>query len=189
MNEIRRISLSKIIELFGEENALKMIESYSCPINSEIEEFVKNRALDFTKRKTTITHFIIDDDFNLLAIFSLTHKAIEIDGEKLSSSMKKKLSKYVLPEPDSDRFKASGFLIAQLGKNFSTESISGTEIMAVTLSVIKDVQQEIGGRIVYLECEDKQNLIDFYSKNGFVKFNERKSEKDGILYHQMIKIL
>jgi len=37
---------------------------------------------------------------------------------------------------------------------------------------------DVGGKIVYLECEDKPKLKDFYTENGFVVFGERKLDRD-----------
>ena len=60
---------------------------------------------------------------------------------------------------------------------------------------VKFVQGEIGGRIVYLECEDKEKLIQFYSDNGFVAFGIRRLDKDevniidGSYLVQMLKYL
>ena len=40
------------------------------------------------------------------------------------------------------------------------------------------MQEIVGGKIVYLECEDKPRLIDFYSENGFVNFGKRMLDRD-----------
>ena len=40
------------------------------------------------------------------------------------------------------------------------------------------MQAIVGGKIVYLECEDKEPLLDFYSQNGFVNFGKRTLDKD-----------
>lgn len=40
------------------------------------------------------------------------------------------------------------------------------------------MQNIVGGKIVYLECEQKEALIDFYSRNGFVNFGLRTLDKD-----------
>jgi hypothetical protein len=48
---------------------------------------------------------------------------------------------------------------------------------------------------VYLECENKTKLIDFYRANGFVAFDERKLDPDemeileGKCLIQMLKYL
>lgn len=36
----------------------------------------------------------------------------------------------------------------------------------------------MGGRFIFLECEDKPMLKEFYERNGFVCFGKRNLEKD-----------
>lgn len=43
---------------------------------------------------------------------------------------------------------------------------------------LKSVQNVIGGRIAYLECEDEKKLIDFYERNGFKMFGRRELDGD-----------
>ena len=46
-----------------------------------------------------------------------------------------------------------------------------------------DIQRRIGGGIIYLDCEDKQQLKTFYiDKNHYKIFGERYSVSDGIRY-------
>ncbi len=40
------------------------------------------------------------------------------------------------------------------------------------------IHQIAGGKIVYLECEDKPRLVGFYSNNGFVTFGNRSLDRD-----------
>lgn len=92
----------------------------------------------------------------------------------------------------------SANLIGQLSKNFFdnyNELITGDELLKLACDKVKVIQGEIGGRIVYLECEDDPKLIDFYSSNGFVKFGKRKLDRDelglmqGEYLVQMLKYL
>lgn len=53
---------------------------------------------------------------------------------------------------------------------------------------IKDIQKIVGGKIVYLECENKEELLHFYKDNGFIIFNERHQE-DGKELIQLLKYL
>lgn len=58
--------------------------------------------------------------------------------------------------------------------------IKGDELLQLALDKIKQIQKEMGGRFVYLECEDKEFLVEFYQQNGFVKFGNRKKDRDEI---------
>ena len=40
------------------------------------------------------------------------------------------------------------------------------------------MQHIVGGKIVYLECEQKEALISFYERNCFVNFGLRKLDGD-----------
>lgn len=59
--------------------------------------------------------------------------------------------------------------------------------MDLAFEVLERVQHEIGGGVVFLECEDKPKLLDFYQneKSGFVPFNERYSVSDNTKYIQL----
>ena len=48
--------------------------------------------------------------------------------------------------------------------------------------ILTAVQHDIGGGLVYLKCEDKEKLKNFYSSepNQFFKFRERYSETDKV---------
>ena len=50
--------------------------------------------------------------------------------------------------------------------------------MQIACDEVAEVQLRIGGKIVYLECEDKPCLIEFYERNGFRKFSERQLDYD-----------
>ena len=43
---------------------------------------------------------------------------------------------------------------------------------------IKLIQNEIGGRFAYLECEDVDKLVSFYKRNNFKLFGKRNLDID-----------
>ena len=56
-------------------------------------------------------------------------------------------------------------MIAQFWKNFTDNrnlKFDGNSLMKSSMKVLLDVQHRIGGGVVYLECEDKPKLLDFY---------------------------
>ena len=62
-----------------------------------------------------------------------------------------------------------------LGNNYL---ISGKELLDLALDKINFVQNEIGGKFTYLECQDNSKLIKFYEDNGFTKFGKRQLDRD-----------
>lgn len=193
MREFQKINLLDLIAQAGEDKVRTILNTFDCKKNLEVENFVRSKAIDFAKKKVTITH-LLTDETDVLAMFALTHKAIDIKSGSLTHSFEKRLAKYVPPENDGLTYKASGFLLAQFGKNYGVnngKSITGNEIMNSVFEVVRNVQHEVGGRLLYLECENKKRLLDFYQNenNGFKCFDERFSKEENLVYEQLIKIL
>ena len=56
--------------------------------------------------------------------------------------------------------------------------------------ILKRIQHQIGGAVVYLDCEDKKKLITFYSDvAGYKPISERISERDKVKYLQFYKFI
>ena len=183
---------------FAEMRGIKAVESlecsYACPLNVEVESFFREKALDFTNRKTSITHLVFGESANdFLAYLTLAHKPLTISASVMSANQRKRMSRFAKYDPAIDAFTVSAFLIAQLGKNFANPNsryLSGRVLLEVAFNVLRDVQDQIGGQVVFLECEKgNSKLLNFYSRNGFVLFGERVSEDDGITYLQLFQFL
>ena len=58
--------------------------------------------------------------------------------------------------------------------------ISGDILLKLACDKIKEIQNLMGGRYVFLECEDNDKIRNFYESNGFVCFDKRNLEKDEI---------
>lgn len=188
------VNILGYIELIGEESVVDVLSGFSCPKNKEIENFVRNNAVEFAKRKMSITYLLLDEYSRVLAIFAITHKAVQIWGKNLSSTLQKKIQRYAQKNEKTDEYALSAFLIGQFGKNYQHKDApvpDGGKMMEAVLTILKHVQREIGGGVVYLECEEKPELLNFYQneKNRFRKFGERLSEKENVNYIQMLRIL
>ena len=99
-----------------------------------------------------------------------------------------------LTDETSNSYSVSAFLIAQFGKNFSDSIVqphdwNGTRLMEKALETLCLVQRTVGGGIVYLECEDKPKLLEFYENEqiGFHQFGTRFSGTDNITYIQLLR--
>lgn len=91
-------------------------------------------------------------------MFALTHKAIEISNEGLSSTARRKIQRYAQLDSNNNSYMVSAFLIAQFGKNDGVLALRGNELMELAFEVLENVQRQVGGGVVYLECEDKEPL-------------------------------
>lgn len=66
--------------------------------------------------------------------------------------------------------------MAQLGKNFEggyNNLITGNELLKIACDSVREIQRIVGGKYVYLECEDNPRLTDFNESNRFVSFGTR----------------
>lgn len=186
------VNIVDLISSVGEDEVRSALEAFQCTQNPEIEFFLKSNAVDFAKRKISITHLILDNNGQIVAYFTLTHKPANISAESLSKSSIKTLSRYAVLDKDSNSFNISAFLIAQFGKNSSykgNRSISGNKMMDFCFEILETVQKQVGGGIVFLECENKKPLLNFYQNenNNFRIYGERFSEAENTKYIQLLK--
>ena len=61
--------------------------------------------------------------------------------------------------------------------------------MNFCFDVLEYVQRQVGGGVVYLECEDKEKLLNFYQndQNLFRVYGKRYSDSEKANYLQLIK--
>ena len=186
------VNIIDLLDSVGEEEVRTALSDFKCEKNSEIENFLKNNAVDFARRKISVTHLILDDDGQIAAYFTLTHKPSNISSSSLSNSAIKTLSRYAILDKDSNSFNISAFLIAQFGKNSAYNgfrNISGNKLMDFCFEILESVQKQVGGGIAFLECENKKQLLNFYQNenNRFRIFGERFSETEGKNYIQLLR--
>lgn len=190
---LRYTNLNDLIENIPENEVSVYLRSFLCRENSEIEGFLHNNALDFAKRKMASTYLIVDDNENIVAYYTLAHKAVEIPADRMSLTTKKRLARFSQFDEEKRSFTVSAFLIAQFGRSssFSKDVISGDRLMDTALEVFHHVQYEVGGSLVYLECEDNSKLLSFYQNehNHYVLFGERISQKENITYKQLLRFI
>ncbi|MCD7889668.1 MAG: GNAT family acetyltransferase [Oscillospiraceae bacterium] len=189
-----------MVKMVGEDSIKEILSDFSCEYseglqNNEVEQFLQNNAIDFSRRKMSITYLVLDNKSRVAGYFTLTHKPIIIPAVALKSKTGiRKMQRYAKYDEVLDAYSVSAFLIAQFSKNYnipSDERISGTDLMKDALSVIEEIQTLVGGGVVFLESEDHSELLDFYTRepNAFSPFWERVSDDDGIKYIQLMRFL
>ncbi len=180
------MNLSNIIDQLGEDVTKTILSSFSCPLNKDIENFIKYKAIEFSKRTTAKTHLVFwqtDDEkySEFVGYYTITSKVITVDRNALSNSEAKKLKNQGVYDEAKQEYTVSAPLIAQLGKNFSNGNdtlISGSDLLYLAVNKIRKIQREIGGRFMYLECEDNEKLLSFYTRYNFKIFGKRTLDRD-----------
>ena len=184
MSDYISISLLDMICQKGEGYVKNIISSFSCPQNKDVEDFLHSKAIEFSRQGISKTHLVFtkkDDKPVLVGYYCLASKVIIVEKAALSRTLQKKINKFTIYDSYSKNYVTSASLIGQLGKNYTdknNELITGDFLLELAVKKISAIQDEIGGRLTYLECEDNDKLINFYKKNGFVVFGKRELEKD-----------
>jgi predicted GNAT family N-acyltransferase len=160
----------------------KAISFFYCERNKDIENFIKNgsRGYDSTaimleEKGITRTYFLIDEDTfqktnEILAYFSITLKQLEFTADVSNREIKK------IDGISRNRSSIIVYLIAQLAKNDKyRREIRGEEIINRAINIIEKSQKLVGGRIIMVECENEDSLINFYEEHGFKNLQVNKN--------------
>lgn len=180
------MNLGDMLEQLGEDATKSILSSFSCPLSKDIENFIKYKAIEFSKRTTAKTHLVFwqtedKKSTEFVGYYTITSKVITIDRSVLSNTEAKKLRDQGVFDSTKQEYTVSAPLIAQLGKNFTDGNdtlISGADLLQLAVNKIHKIQKEIGGRFMYLECEDNEKLLTFYKKSNFKVFGKRKLDRD-----------
>lgn len=178
------INLKDIYNSIGEQKTKEILKTFKCELNKDVEYFLKEKAIEFSKQGISRTFIVLSENKDknvIVGYFAIAIKSISIEKSRLSKTQRKKFSKYSNNNNESKFYQISMPLIGQLGKNFNNnynKLITGDILLKLACDKIKEIQDNIGGRYVFLECEDNESLKEFYESNGFVCFNKRNLEKD-----------
>ncbi len=106
-------------EKLGEENLRQLLSEFLCPLNPDVERFLKEQSIEFAKKHQAVTYLLLSlDDAILLGYFSITIKPLVVNGKPFSNTVKRKLARFS-DFNSGEQFNLAAYLIAQLGKNFS----------------------------------------------------------------------
>lgn len=190
------VPLKTLIEKTKEDRVLlnKILSSFSCDKDLDLEFFLKNKAVDFETISKSRTYLycdyqnLLDNKIVILGYFTLSLKVL-ILPDQLSIRDRKEL--------DGFRGKIHGiplreipcFLIGQLAKNtnIANNPISGKVLLDYANSIIKSATSLIGGRFILIECQDNPKVIEFYRLNGYSEFFKDFSNNKTMI--QMLKKL
>ena len=177
----------------GEPELVRTISEFSCPRNSDVANFLKKNAVEFTKKSQSVTYLVFSvESKELLGYFTLALKPLSVRGETVSKTTKRKLLRISELDEKSDTYTMSAYLIAQLGKNYTNganNKITGKELVELAWTVIEDAQYMLGGIVTFLEAENEEKLLSFYRDNRFSQFDTRQTTSDADESHELVQLL
>lgn len=181
----------------GEDELRQILSEFFCDKNPDVERFLKEQSLEFTKKNQSVTYLAFsNDDASLVGYFTITIKPITVNAEKFSNTMKRKIARVSELDEENGTYTLSAYLVAQLGKNYkdgANEKITGEQLLQAAVDTIKELQYMAGGMVIFLEADDNDKLMHFYEdENGFKRFDTKEvkagTENEHILV-QLLKIL
>ncbi len=177
----------------GEDELRQILSEFSCPMNPDVERFLKYSSIEFTKKNQSVTYLVFSvADGKLLGYFTLALKPLTVRGETVSNTVKRKLLRVSELDKKSDTYTMSAYLIAQLGKNYSENDgkmITGAELLGLAWNKIKATQYMFGGMVTFLEAENEEKLLSFYRDNRFSQFDTRQTASDTDEAHELVQLL
>ena len=193
-NNLHTVRLFDLLAMDGGEQFFESIASSFLSKNADVEEFFREKAVQATKLNTAATYLVIsyeDKKFDLLGYFTLATKMLTLKQSSLSKTECKAISMFCYFDEDSQSYKLPAVLIAQFSRNFNenSKSISGNDLMDIALDKIKDILHSTSGKAVFLECEQYEKIIEFYTKNNFQPLDNTVFSKDNKELTQLYMIL
>lgn len=177
----------------GEPELLRIISDFSCPKNPDVEHFLKNSSVDFTRKNQSVTYLVLDmDDGALVGYFTIALKPLTVRDETVSNTVKRKIKRISEFDGHTKSYTISAYLIAQIGKNYTNDAckrITGAELLELAWSVIEDMQYMGGGMVVFLEANDEEKLLTFYQDNKFRQFDTRLTASNPENRHELVQLL
>lgn len=166
--------LSELIEeLESNRKVKKLLETFKCSKNSDLESFLHNKAITFEKHLRSRTYIYIDNESKeVSAYFTIAVSTLHTDG--ISSEVIKMLDGY-----QSDTKSIPCFLIGQLGKSDNC-NCSGEFLLEDTIETIDQLHYAIGGRFILLDSVNVEEVIEFYKRSLFFPIEEVEEGQESI---------
>ncbi len=180
---------------YGVSKLQDIISDFLCYPNKDVEKFLHTNAIEFTKKKQSVTYCVLNDCREIVGYYALTIKPVTFKSSILSNNARKVIERISKYDSQLHEYSASAYLIAQLGKNFNLpleKRISGKKLLEQAIASIRQAQNLVGGTIVFLECENHPKLMSFYEQNLFRQFSSRITDSlnnEGLVLNQMFRLI
>ena len=157
------------------ESLRKELSLFVCSKNADVQSFLHNKAIDYEISHRARTYICLNDEVEIIGFFTIGIRDLEIKSAVPKNTRKR------LTYGMTDVKHIPAYLIGQLAKCDTCSDRIGKQLIETAIEYIKHSQDYVGGRVVYLDCEDA--LCKFYEKLGFNYLQDNKDLK------QMIQII
>ncbi|MCD7893146.1 MAG: hypothetical protein LUG60_05515 [Erysipelotrichaceae bacterium] len=152
----------------------KILDTFSSPLNPDVENFIHTKAYDFERIGLTRTYLVYAQIENgqkfLVGIYCLGQSNVEINS-KLSRNDKRMMFGTTYPLGKN----VKSLLIGQLSKNYTNgnnQYITGDILMFMIFLKIKDIYKLFPSVVTHIDCIDDIHLREYYENCGFTLFDQ-----------------
>jgi len=169
-NKFITYSLQEFLDNFSTNQVKKLLTTFKCGLNKDVEDFLYNKAITFEKKLRAKTYFLLEKETKTIAGYVTIAISVlyakEIEDEILLEIGDLKETKDI-----------PCFLIGQLAKsdNFKDKKL-GTYIIKLAFNKLKEAHKLVGGRFILLDALNNEKIIEFYEKSGFFKIEHKTKE-------------
>jgi len=164
--------LSELIEGMPSKRKVKeLLQTFPCSRNSDLQDFLHNKALTFEKHLRSRTYLYIDNETKeVSAYFTISIATLHTDD--ISSEVIKMLDGY-----QENTKSIPCFLIGQLGKSDHYENKKiGAFILEDSIEIIDNLHNAVGGRFILLDAININAVISFYEDSLFFPIETSNTE-------------
>ena len=171
--------MQALLKVCPAESIAAILSRFKCSRDTDVENFLRNKAVAFEQRNLSRTYLIADEEayfpareIKILGYFSVAIHVLSF-SEAISKNRRQKLS-----GGDKNVQIMPSFLIGQLGKNDDfKDAIAGSDLLRHALSMIRTPWEFVGGRLIVVECKPEPKLHKFYGDYKF-KFLDHNPAND-----------
>ncbi|WP_260507277.1 GNAT family acetyltransferase [Listeria booriae] len=175
------ISLADLLSSSSEEEVTSLLSTFECGRLSaganDVEFFLRNKAIQFEKIGMAKTYLVMSTykkKHFIAGYFAIIIRPLVVPKRSfklLSKNFQKRLMGFG-HKTDVANYEMQGYLLGQLGKNYSeisrtANAASGSDLIGLAYSKVLEAKAIAGGRVLHLECEDNLKIISFYESCGF----------------------
>lgn len=183
-----------MIEQFTEDKATRLLSSFSCSEDFDIEDFLHNKAIEFEKLSKARTYLVFNQEqlkrkqspLIICGYITIALKVLSVPSN-LSNRKRKEIDGFSAKHHGKQIDDFPCYLIGQLARNsdVSSDIISGKELIDFACDIIASAAESVGGRYIMIECRDEEKLIRFYENNFFSEISRISDQNKPMV--QMIR--
>ena len=115
------INLKDIYNELGENDTKELLKKFSCPLNKDVESFLRDKSIEFSKQDIARTYIVMSSykqENVIVGYFAITNKSTIVKSSILSKTKRKRFLKYANYDNEFKGYHIALPLIGQIGKNY-----------------------------------------------------------------------